>query len=75
MTSGQKSECEKEPEMQGSWETSQEDGTEGPKGLKEEQPEGIVSFLKARSDHSIPYLLNLCYKVFLNIKKRELCNA
>lgn len=34
--------------MQGSWETSQKGGREGPKGLKEEQPEGMVSFLKAR---------------------------
>lgn len=34
--------------MQGSWETSQKGGREGPKGLKEEQLEGMVSFLKAR---------------------------
>lgn len=62
--------------MQGSWETSRKGGREGPKALKEEQPEGMVSFLKARWDHSLPYLLNPCYKIFLNIKKsRELCNA
>lgn len=68
MTAGQKSECEKEPEMQGSWEISQKDGRKGPKGLEEEQPEGMANFPKASSDHSIPYLLDPCYKVFLNIR-------
>ena len=76
MTSGQRSEFEKEPEMQDLRKHARKMVEKNPKGLEEEQPEGLVSFLKAGSDHSIPYLLNPCYKIFLNIKEgRELCNA
>lgn len=77
MTSGQRSECEEEPEMPEPRETSQKAGREGAKGLEEEhQADGTVSSLKARSGNSTPSLRNPCREIFLNIEKsRELCNA